>query len=1383
MNKFGKTVLLITLLCVCFACLFACKDSVSVTVTVKFNLDGEEDVTITVNSDETVYGKLSNVQLPDCGYQFDGWFDSDGKQITAYTRFETDTAVYAQWSAQYVMQYYFQTDDGYVLDSKLTSTGLAKVGSAIDIIRKQAVGYVVDENNVNNVKSITVGDADNTLKLYYNRQTVTVGFDKNLQSAAGSMSSLGIIYGHSVKLPQVGFTAEFAFAGWNTAADGSGDSYADGEQLTLTQDVTLYAQWLNTYTEEIYCEQADGSFKLVKTFNDKTGLIGSNVLSQTNPPNNESYYELDGSQGVTHGKLTEQAGLVLKTYFRYKTFTVTYRDDNTEVKVKYGKTFTIRTPQDETVVSYCTSQTGNGREYAFGQEINVTEDINLYPVIVDIYTDNNGSGDKVYIRRNMTGLGSAKLNRGGTEYIGFVTVESNVVYFDVTVDADKVQGKLLKDNKFIYRNEEETGKYVYFDYLDHTGQGVYTYYALALDGYGVGVFAIPLADGSDRIANFYCEYTSDGDGEYYMQYYLPSEPDKIYEDYFVLMHDKQQIETDGDKITVDGYFKLRGTERGSYVLLYNRDLQNNGLVLDGYGAGEMLTLDNDGNQTASVKGVYYASDNYTDAAPEYIFAPSYASVDSFYFILAEIDNHYVFVIKRDEAGSYKQSATAKYPELYLDGYGMGLLKASESDDGRYAYYSVVPNGADGYTVVLEFADDVGGKMQVSLDKANGLYSALGEFVIDANGVLTEYIGESSVIVIPEGVIEIADKVFYDKNITMLTLPSTVAKIGKYAFQNSSSATNMSVLTTIYINAITPPILVDDENSALAPDPFRWLQQNAKIFVPDGCEEAYRTAETWTKYVSHITSVAEQNNKPVFEVKDGVLLSYNNKDENPTDVTLTLPDDVTAIADGVFAGLEYIVKVNLNNAAVIGNSAFYGCINLAEIIFNADTVSIGDEAFYQCVSLTELDLGNVQTIGSSAFNRCFNLSKVMAGSQITSVGSMAFASCSVNLDENGSIISFNDFVLTLSAVTAPNMGGNVFNETQPRIYVPSFEVGVGYTQNLTWTLYATALRVKNGGDVTALYAKTNMGDTLVLDDRADFGDGSYVGLYKFDGDYLYVTWFNRDSFNNTLTVVEQRAERNAKGEWVGLELADNKYYFVSEGYTALFDNGEQTLKITYGSGEAEFNGQPVTIQVVNYRMRFDLNGYRYVPTLYNDGTFSVTKTFITVENTYTAADGSTLTVRLGDRFITANGVLKNVDGLELKCETWSWYLTKQSDSIYTWTVQWLSDRYAVTAVISGDSFTYTVTKSATVEGYRSADGDTAAVTVTSSGSVAGIVISFKTANGSIACSTTSFAEQTDGTYLVTVQGDDNEDGTPCEFNGTYVITLNMTNKTFTLTKQA
>ena len=40
------------------------------------------------------------------------------------------------------------------------------------------------------------------------------------------------------------FTREnYTFNGWNTAADGSGTSYADGNNITLTADTTLYAQW------------------------------------------------------------------------------------------------------------------------------------------------------------------------------------------------------------------------------------------------------------------------------------------------------------------------------------------------------------------------------------------------------------------------------------------------------------------------------------------------------------------------------------------------------------------------------------------------------------------------------------------------------------------------------------------------------------------------------------------------------------------------------------------------------------------------------------------------------------------------------------------------------------------------------------------------------------------------------------------------------------------------------------------------------------------------------------------------------------------------------------------------------------------------------------
>ena len=41
----------------------------------------------------------------------------------------------------------------------------------------------------------------------------------------------------------------YTFSGWNTAADGSGTGYAPGATITLTSDLTLYAQWTpNKYT-------------------------------------------------------------------------------------------------------------------------------------------------------------------------------------------------------------------------------------------------------------------------------------------------------------------------------------------------------------------------------------------------------------------------------------------------------------------------------------------------------------------------------------------------------------------------------------------------------------------------------------------------------------------------------------------------------------------------------------------------------------------------------------------------------------------------------------------------------------------------------------------------------------------------------------------------------------------------------------------------------------------------------------------------------------------------------------------------------------------------------------------------------------------------------
>lgn len=56
-----------------------------------------------------------------------------------------------------------------------------------------------------------------------------------------------------------------------------------------------------------------------------------------------------------------------------------------------------------------------------------------------------------------------------------------------------------------------------------------------------------------------------------------------------------------------------------------------------------------------------------------------------------------------------------------------------------------------------------------------------EFVIE-NGVLKEYLGDSDNVVIPNGVVEIADRAFAgEEDIKSVTIPDSVTSIGEYAF--------------------------------------------------------------------------------------------------------------------------------------------------------------------------------------------------------------------------------------------------------------------------------------------------------------------------------------------------------------------------------------------------------------------------------------------------------------------------------------------------------------------------------------------------------------------------------------------------------------------------
>ena len=76
---------------------------------------------------------------------------------------------------------------------------------------------------------------------------LTVTFEANGSAeypVEGTMAPQTVTAKTDTALNANSFTREgYNFLNWNTAADGTGDSYADGATVNLTEDTTLYAQW------------------------------------------------------------------------------------------------------------------------------------------------------------------------------------------------------------------------------------------------------------------------------------------------------------------------------------------------------------------------------------------------------------------------------------------------------------------------------------------------------------------------------------------------------------------------------------------------------------------------------------------------------------------------------------------------------------------------------------------------------------------------------------------------------------------------------------------------------------------------------------------------------------------------------------------------------------------------------------------------------------------------------------------------------------------------------------------------------------------------------------------------------------------------------------
>ncbi len=128
--------------------------------------------------------------------------------------------------------------------------------------------------------------------------TVIGAYDLNYDANTGTGTMTGETGVHYAVVKDNGFTAPSGkvFYGWNTAADGTGDSYQPGDAIELNANTTLYAQWGTALTATWSVTKVDS-----KLYRGGGGYSVTVYLDDEdwNASGNKDNLELTATEGVT----------------------------------------------------------------------------------------------------------------------------------------------------------------------------------------------------------------------------------------------------------------------------------------------------------------------------------------------------------------------------------------------------------------------------------------------------------------------------------------------------------------------------------------------------------------------------------------------------------------------------------------------------------------------------------------------------------------------------------------------------------------------------------------------------------------------------------------------------------------------------------------------------------------------------------------------------------------------------------------------------------------------------------------------------------------------------------------------------------------------------
>lgn len=321
-----------------------------------------------------------------------------------------------------------------------------------------------------------------------------------------------------------------------------------------------------------------------------------------------------------------------------------------------------------------------------------------------------------------------------------------------------------------------------------------------------------------------------------------------------------------------------------------------------------------------------------------------------------------------------------FPQAWLDTFrldnGIAVVNGFVADGSACVGDVVIPDG------VIGIADAALRNDNITSLTIPASVQYMGKNICYGNDNLTK-------VVLEEGLTTTGSYMFYMCDaLTDLTLPSTLTSIGDYSFGDCTSLPEINLPDGLISIGNGAFIRCEAVKEIVLPDSLEYLGEGAfadiyllsEIVIPDGVDCIGKNAFNGCIYLKNVVLP-----EGITEIQEGAFEDCTQLKE------INIPESLTTIGNGAFRNTRWLSRKLTNDPCLIINNILVNGQNLSGVVDLPDTIhTINEYAFAINSTATRINIpDSVTTIGNYAFTSCSALEELYIPKSVTFIDYWAF----------------------------------------------------------------------------------------------------------------------------------------------------------------------------------------------------------------------------------------------------------------------------------------------------------------------------------------------------------------------------------------------------------